>query len=355
MTADTAVPRIQIRPDYSIPRVIIGAWQMAQGHSQAAINRDAIFSAFDRFVDLGLNTFDCADIYTGVENLLGEYLKRRRARYGESGIENIKIHTKLVPDLTTLTDITRSDVERIIDRSRKRLGVDRLNMVQFAWWDYAVKRYVEVASWLTEIQQRGHIQLIGATNFDSVRLAELFEAGIPIALHQVQYSVLDHRPSRDMTVFCAEHGLWLACYGTLGGGYISDRYLGTEAPTEPFENRSLRKYKLIVDEFGGWDVFQECLTELKSIAAKRGVSIASVATRFIMDRHCVAAVILGARSANHVSDILEMCRLHLDDEDQRRIKAIISAAPGPRGHTFELERDREGIHGKIMRYALNRP
>ena len=64
------IPLIELAPGYSIPRVILGAWQLSLGHSDLAGDRDTIFSTWDRALDHGLNTFDCADIYTGVEERL---------------------------------------------------------------------------------------------------------------------------------------------------------------------------------------------------------------------------------------------------------------------------------------------
>ena len=101
----------------------------------------------DRFVDAGITTFDCADIYTGVEALIGEWLKRRRAR-GDA--RPVQVHTKYVPDLDRLPTHSRADVVRGIDRSLARLGVDCLDLVQLHWWDYDVPGYVEAAAWLDE-------------------------------------------------------------------------------------------------------------------------------------------------------------------------------------------------------------
>ena len=134
------IPRIEIAPRYSVSRLLKGGWQLAGGHG--AIDRAAALNDMARFVDAGITTFDCADIYTGVEALIGEFLRSRRGRVA------IQVHTKYVPDLDTLATLTRGDVEAAIDRSLTRLGVECLDLVQFHWWNYAVPRFVEVAGWL---------------------------------------------------------------------------------------------------------------------------------------------------------------------------------------------------------------
>ena len=77
-------------------------------------------------MDMGFDTFDCADIYTGVEDFFGSIIRRRR----KAGLAIPQIHTKFVPDLNDLDHINRDYVERIITRSIQRLGVEQLDMVQ---------------------------------------------------------------------------------------------------------------------------------------------------------------------------------------------------------------------------------
>src|SRR5258708_5213132 len=137
------------------------------------------------FVDAGITTFDCADIYTGVERLIGSF---RRAYPAHA--KQVQIHTKFVPDLSDLRSIDRVQVEAIIDRSLTRLGQERLDLVQFHWWDLAMPRYVETALELDRLRRAGKIARIGVTNFDTPRLQELVDAGIPITSHQVQYSLV---------------------------------------------------------------------------------------------------------------------------------------------------------------------
>ena len=178
----------------------------------------------DRFVDAGITTFDCADIYTGVEALIGEWLKRRRAR---SDARPVQVHTKYVPDLDRLPTHSRADVTRGIDRSLARLGVDRLDLVQLHWWDYDVPGYVEAAAWLDELRRAGKIRHHRADQLRSDGASrEIVAAGIPIVSHQVQYSVLDRRPAEGMAALCAHHGIGLLCYGALAGGFLSEPLSG---------------------------------------------------------------------------------------------------------------------------------
>jgi aryl-alcohol dehydrogenase-like predicted oxidoreductase len=84
------------------------------------------------------------------------------------------------------------------------------------------------------------------------------------------------------------------------------------------------------------------------------VSIASVATRWVLDRPGVAAAIVGARYADHLDDTLAVFRLRLDDADHALLAPLLAAHAGPDGDTYSLERDKAGRHGRIMKYNLNK-
>jgi aryl-alcohol dehydrogenase-like predicted oxidoreductase len=337
------VPRRELAPGYAVPRIISGGWQLSQGHRQTVVDPDAAVREMRKLVDAGLTTFDCGDIYVGVEALLGKLLKSST---------DVQVHTKFVPDRDELPRIDRRHVERIIDRSRHRLGVERLDLVQFAWWEYEVPRYVETAVWLDEQRRAGKIRLLGATNFDVPHLAEIVEAGVPLVAHQVQYSLLDRRPERGMLRFCREHGIHLLAYGTLAGGFLSERYLDRPDPELPLADRSLVKYRLMIDELGGWDRFQELLGKLDRIAARHGVSIANVAVRWTLERTGVAAAIVGAFDAGHLDDNLKVFGFELDEEDLQRLEPFQDA--GPDGDVYTAERVGQGRHAAIMKYNLNR-
>ncbi|MFM7328802.1 MAG: aldo/keto reductase, partial [Bacteroidota bacterium] len=225
----TAVPQLELAPGFHISRILKGGWQLSQGHRQQ-LDADPVADMF-RFAEAGITTFDCADIYTGVEELIGKFLHRWKSLHGTP--QPVRVITKFVPDYDDLATMDRSDVRRIIDRSLQRLGMERLDMVQFSWWNYQVNRYVEVAGWLRELQQEGKIELISGTNFNTSSTREILQAGIPLATMQVQYSLLDRRPERGLAPLCAETGMKLLCYGTVAGGFLSERWLGKPDPGQP--------------------------------------------------------------------------------------------------------------------------
>jgi aryl-alcohol dehydrogenase-like predicted oxidoreductase len=344
----SAIPRLELASGYTISRVLKGGWQLAGGHG--LVDGVAALDDMDRFVEAGVTTFDCADIYTGVEALIGRWLKRRKGRAGA----DVQVHTKYVPDLDRLPAHSRADVVRGVDRSLARLGVERLDLVQLHWWDYNVPGYVEAAVWLDELRRAGKIRHVGLTNFDQQRLSEIAAGGAKMTSHQVQYSVIDRRPAAGLAAHCARDGIGLLCYGALAGGFLSDRCLGEPDPVPPLENRSLVKYRLIIDEFGGWNRFQEMLAALSRIASRHQATIGAVAIRWVLDQPGVSGVIVGARHARHLDQIRKACVLALDDTDRLEISRVQSASRGPEGDVYALERVKGGRHASIMRYTLQR-
>ncbi len=341
----------ELAPGYTISRVIRGGWQLAGGHGE--VDRDSVADDMRAYYDAGITTFDCADIYTGVEDMIGAFRATTLQREGADALARLKVHTKFVPDLEALANIDRAYVRRIIDRSLTRLRMERLDLVQFHWWDYDKGDCAEAALWLEELRREGKIDLIGGTNFDAAHLDAMVAAGAPMKSMQVQYSLLDDRPAGAMTEVCARRGVKLLCYGAVAGGFLSDRWLGAPDPKD-IENRSLIKYRLIIEDFGGWALFQDLLGALDRIARRHGVDIAAVAARWVLDQPQVGAVIIGARDRKRLPRTLAISAIQLTDADRKEIAAVLARRAGPTGEVYALERDRTGRHGAIMKYDLNR-
>ena len=350
MTDLPSMPRIKLAPDHEISRVIRGGWQMATEHGTLK-GADPIGDMV-AFADAGITTFDCADIYTGVEDLIGQFRLRYRDLRGAEALARIKVHTKFVPDRDALATISKAYVAGIIDQSLRRLKLDRLDLVQFHWWDYAMPRWRDTVHWLDELRQAGKINKVSLTNFDTAHLLTMVGDGIPITSLQLQYSLLDNRPAKRMVSVAAEHGVALLCYGTVAGGFLGDAWLGKPEPDAALENRSLTKYKLIIDDFGGWAVFQRLLRVLRDIADRHGVDIATVASAAVLARPGVAAVIVGARTRDHLAANLAIGELVLDSDDLGRIGAVLADARELEGDVYALERGSR--HGAVMKYNLNK-
>jgi aryl-alcohol dehydrogenase-like predicted oxidoreductase len=225
--------------------------------------------------------------------------------------------------------VTRSFVNENIDRSLRRMSVSSLDLLQFHWWDYNNPYYMDALKYLSDLRDEGLIKHIGLTNFDTERMQIMIDSGLRIVSNQVQYSIIDRRPEVKMIPFCLEHSTSLLAYGSICGGLISERYLGTVEPsTAELNTASLRKYKQMIDAWGGWDLFQKLLLTLKSIAQKYDVSIVNVATNYILAKAAVAGVIIGDRLGivDHRNDNTQVFNFDLDKSDCYAIDAVCTNA-----------------------------
>jgi len=344
------IERIGLAPGYTISRIIHGGWQFSAGHRLGGTALDDAVEVLVASADRGVTTFDCADIYTGVEELYGRFLRTWKST---SGSTPIQIHTKFVPDYEDLPRVDKAYVERIIDRSLRRLGLETLDLVQYYWWRDDVPGMEQTAVWLSELQAAGKIRHLAATNLGAHRLRRIADAGVELVANQVQYSALDRRPENGLVDYCAETGMGLLCFGTLAGGFLTDRWHGAPDLVDR-DNRSLVKYRLIIDEFGGWEAYQRLLRAMHTVAQAHQTEISAVALRIVLDRPAVSATIVGATKVGQMERNLRALSVDMTPLEKEHLRTLMDAAPGPRGDVFELERDRDGPHGRIMKYDLNK-
>ena len=343
--------RYTLKNGYSFSRIINGGWQLAEGHAlRSTIEKQDVLKAFHNLVSRGFTTFDCADIYTGVEEFYGSFLKEYRAAGGKR--EDLQFHSKYVPDRSILSELKPKDVRAAIHRTLRRLGVEQVDMIQFHWWEYDTPGYIEALSELQKLREEGKISQVSLTNFDTQRTREIVASGIRISSMQAQYSLFDRRVENGLQAFCRENDIALLCYGTLAGGFLTDKWLDQPDPTD-WDNRSLVKYRIIINDFGGWDAFQELLRILKEMSDKYRCTIANIGSAYILHQDAVGAVIIGTRSSRHIEGNSKTLHIELVREDLEKIDALLSRHPGPKGEPFDLERVENGPHIKVMLRNLN--
>ncbi|MBE9052982.1 aldo/keto reductase [Nostocales cyanobacterium LEGE 11386] len=312
--------RLQFTPDLNICRILNGMWQVSGGHGR--INPKVAIETMFQYVDAGFTTWDLADHYGPAEDFIGEFRRQLITQRGQEALNNIQAFTKWVPRPGKMT---KKLVEENINISLRRMNVESLDLMQFHWWEYQDKNYLDALKYMTELQTEGKIKHLALTNFDTEHLQIIIAAGIKIVSNQIQFSLVDRRPEVNMVQFCQQHEIKLFTYGSICGGLLSEKYLGKPEPRgNDLATVSLRKYKNMVDAWGGWQLFQELLSTLKQIADKHQVSIANVAVRYILDQPAVGGVIVGARLgiSEHIQDNAKVFSFTLDAEERDRINSI---------------------------------
>ncbi len=328
----TQPERRQLAPDLEISRIITGLWQVADmergGHD---LDLGPAAQAMADYAAAGFDTFDMADHYGSAELIAGRFVERTTP-----GTEPALL-TKWCPEPAAMTaDIVRAGVQRSLDR----MGLEKIDLLQFHWWMFEHPGYLDAMRELAALRDEGLIGHLGVTNFDTDHLRVLVKHGIPLVSNQVCFSVLDRRAGGAMTAFCRENSVGLLAYGTLGGGFLSDKWVGASEPTSAeIRDWSKMKYLRFIETLGGWEALQEILGALAAVAFKYRVTVANVATRWVLEQPAVAAVIVGARlgESEHREDNCCVFSFALDEEDHQLIDNALAATkpiPGDCGDEY---------------------
>src|SRR5215472_7531909 len=281
------IPFYRLAPDLTICTIVNGMWQVAGGHGH--IDHESAIGDMMKYHDASFTTWDLADIYGPAEDFIGDFGRKLLTLKGKEELDRIQALTKWVPQPGR---ITRTIVNENIERSLRRMSVSSLDLLQFHWWDYNNPYYMDALRYLSDLRDKGIIKHIGLTNFDTERMQIMIDSKLKIVSNQVQYSIIDRRSEVQMIPFCLKHNISLLAYGTLCGGLMSERWLGKIQPsTLELGTLSLRKYMNMIDAWGGWNLFQHLLSTLRGIAQKHNVSIANVATKYILAKSTIAALL----------------------------------------------------------------
>jgi len=322
---NNVVERCELAEGFSISRVLTGLWQIADMERDGREFDPAVAAAaMAPYVEAGFTTFDMADHYGSAEEVAGLF----RRQYDSGGATQML--TKWVPKVGP---VTREDVRAAVQRSLDRLQTDRIDLLQFHTWYYADPSWLDCLFWLQELKEEGLIRHLGLTNFDTAHLRIALHSGIDIVSNQVCFSLLDQRARGGMTELCLEHGIKLLAFGTLAGGFLTERWLGRPEPGwEELDTWSQMKYKRFIDAAGGWEPLQNLLRTVASVAQRQGVSMANVATRYILEQPAVGGVIVGARlgKSEHIQDNLRLFQFALDATSRAALgEALVKMQPIP--------------------------
>ncbi|KAK7967279.1 uncharacterized protein PG986_001556 [Apiospora aurea] len=331
-----------------LPRVFSGLWQLsspAWGSAPTA----KILSQFVKHVRGGFTAFDVADHYGDAEIIFGRF----RSAYPHRDALFAATKYCVFHPLTVTPDAVRANVSERC----QRLQTQRIDLLQFHWqfvglfyilyWAaYHDPQYLDALRYLAEDERVG---ALGLCNFDTQHMEKVLQNGIKVHSNQVQFSLVDSRPTVRMGGLCQKHNIKLLTYGTLVsvvsnqnlihschllmtsswqcGGFLADKWLERPEP-ELYDEAitpSQRKYHGMIRSWGDWALFQELLNTLKIIGEKHKVSVSNVATRWVLDFPYVGAVIVGARMgiSEHTEENMTSLGWSLDEEDQRAIELVL--------------------------------
>jgi aryl-alcohol dehydrogenase-like predicted oxidoreductase/enamine deaminase RidA (YjgF/YER057c/UK114 family) len=326
------VERWNVAPDLSISRVLTGLWQIADMEREGReLDPAKTARAMEPYVEAGFTTFDMADHYGSAEVIAGVFAR-------EHGPDSVQLFTKWVPKQGPAG---REDVRSAVQTALDRLRSDRIDLLQFHSWNYADPSYLDTLGYLQELKAEGLIRHLGMTNTDTVHLAMILHSGFEVVSNQVCFSLLDQRArANGMLDLCERHGVTVLAFGTLAGGFLTERWLAQPEPDwDALETWSQMKYGRFIREAGGWAALQDLLAVVHRVAQRHDVSMANVAGRYILDQPAVGGIIVGARLgiSEHCDDNLKLFQFALSEADHGAIDqavARLSKIPGDCGDEY---------------------
>jgi aryl-alcohol dehydrogenase-like predicted oxidoreductase len=275
----------------------------------------------DAFVEAGGNLVDTADVYNaGIsEEIIGRWLADRPADVRDGVVLATKGRFPTGGDVNDV-GLSRRHLQRALDASLRRLGVDCVDLYQVHSFD-PVTPLEETLGTLDDMVRAGKVRYVGLSNYTGWQiqktLAVAREHGwaSPVTL-QPQYNLLVRELEWEIVPSCLDGGLGLLPWSPLGGGWLTGKYTRDERPTGATRlgedpNRGVEAYDRRSGEQRTWDV----VDAVRRVADGRGASMAQVALAWLVDRPAVTSVILGARTTEQLADNLGAAEIRLEPDE----------------------------------------
>ena len=292
----------------------------------------------DAFVEAGGNLVDTADVYTAgtSEEIIGRWLAKADPEKRDRVVLATKGRFPMGDDVNDL-GLSRRHLQRALDDSLRRLGVENVDLYQVHSWD-PVTPLEETLGTLDDFVRQGKVRYVGLSNYTgwqvqkTVALAKEHGWASPVTL-QPQYNLLVRELEWEIVPSCLDAGLGLLPWSPLGGGWLTGKYTRDERPSGATRlgedpSRGVEAYDRRSSKQRTWDV----VDAVREVAEGRGVSMAQVALAWLVDRPAVTSVILGARTMEQLTDNLGAAGLHLSAEETARLDA--ASDPGAADYPY---------------------
>jgi len=315
----------ELAPGFKVSRILTGLKQKSN-HNKPELDHKSL----QPYLEAGFTSFDVSDPFESPDIVSDIYSQS----YNENGVQFL---TKWIP---RRGPVSREDVRTDIENSLKRLNCERIDLLQYHAWNYADPSWLDGIFYLQELKEEGLIRNLGLMNFDTPHLRMVIKSGIRVTSNQVSYSLIDQRAAGEMTRLCVNYGVKLLSFGTVAGGFLSEKWLNKPEPKESVLGIwPLIKYKRFIDRAGGWNNFQILLRTIKEIADDYQVSMANIAAKFILEQPAVGGIIIGARlgESEHIKDNQRLFQFNIEENHKHKIREalqILDPVPGDCGDEY---------------------
>ncbi len=213
-----------------VSRICLGTMSFGNA-AEWMIEIDAARPIMKRALDLGINFYDTADVYSNgrSEEIVGELLKPVR----DDIVIATKVRSKIGPSVND-AGLSRFHILREAEKSLKRLQTNRIDLYQIHRWDYETP-IEETLIALNDLVHSGKVGYIGASSMfawqfaKSLYLSDLLGVSRFVSM-QNHYSLAYREEEREMMPLCKDQNIGVIPFSPLARGFLSGKYKRGDAP-----------------------------------------------------------------------------------------------------------------------------
>jgi len=295
------------RTGVKVSRICLGCMSFGMDQARKLVKRA---------IDLGINFFDTANVYSAgrSEEITGECLKD----YRDEVIVATKVYFPIGGGLNN-SGLSRRHVLQQSRASLKRLGMDCVDLYQIHRWDYNTT-IEETMRALNEVVRRGYAHYIGASSMFAWQFLKALHASERLGLErfvsmQNHYNLLYREEEREMIPLCKEEGIALIPWSPLARGFLTGKYKRGEDPkTSRYEGD-----KYLAERYFRAEDF-DVVDAVVALAKEKNVSPAQIALAWLLHKG-VTAPIVGATKIEHIDEAVEALDIRLTTQDLTRLEA----------------------------------
>ena len=307
------------------------------------------FRILDKAYERGINFYDTAEVYPvpprketvgDTETIFGKWIKTRNR-------DSLIIATKVagaasgwfVPPIRHgLTAIDRHHIERAVEGSLKRMGIDYIDLYQVHWPDTVVPIEESMAA-LDRLVESGKVRYLGTSNENAYGLTKAntvahYEGLARFQSIQNNFSLLHRRFLDELATVCRREKVSLLPYSPIGGGVLSGKYNTDNYPEVARFSEYLKlenpRQRAMADRFLNPATLAATARYIE-IAKEAGITPTTLATAWSMNFDFVASTIIGARTADQLDDSLAALDVTLSEETLKACDQVHKDIPCPMG------------------------
>jgi aryl-alcohol dehydrogenase-like predicted oxidoreductase len=300
------------------------------GCDQAAANE-----IVKQFIEAGGNFIDTADVYS--HGVAEEMLGRAVADHGRDELVlATKCWFRMHPSANA-KGLSRKHILEAVEASLRRLKTDYIDLFQLHGPD-PFTPIEETMRTMDDLVRSGKVRYVGCSNFYGWQIVRANALAERLGLNglvsgQHMYSLLRRDVEREILPACDDQGMGMLCWSPLAGGMLTGKYQREQGP--PPDSRVGLRAEIDMPRYWNDDSFR-IIDETLAIAKSTGQSPAAVALAWLLHDCRVAAVIVGARSAQQLGASLEAADWDLPDDLHQRLSSVVPFAQGYPADWIEL-------------------